>query len=359
MIKLQAVSLIAVFFMKGALADPRFSLKDQIKRIRSSVEYSHPKMEHGKFFQDSGISDEDNFYTRKIVKAHAAWKITEGSPDVIVAVIDSGIELTHPDLKSNLWVNTAEANGTKGVDDDRNGYIDDVHGWDFVLNQPIKYDGTGHGTHCAGNVAASRNNIGVVGVAPQVKIMPVRFINSNGSGQTEGAIRAIEYAVQNGAKILSNSWGGGEYDEPLESAIQEVQKAGVIFVASANNNGRNIDISPSYPASYSGVIAVGNSDQDDKKNSRSNYGKKSVFIFAPGTDSLSTYWGGGYRALSGTSMSAPQVAGAFALAKSLRPTANIESLKSAMCVGADKVVTTYSKCGRLNLESLLQNLLKL
>ena len=339
-------------------ANQRFTLRHHVLNANSDIIYTHPKINKQNTSQIF-LSDEENIYTRTLVRAPSAWKITEGSEDIIVAVIDSGIEISHPDLKNNLWTNEKEKSGKTGIDDDGNGFIDDIHGWDFVRNRPASVDGTGHGTHCAGNIAATRNGFGVVGVAPKVKIMSVRFLDSNGSGKSENAIRAMEYAVQNGAHILSNSWGGSRYDEAMEAAVKEVHDAGVIFVASANNNGRNIDNSPSYPASYFGAIAIGSSDESDSRSSFSNFGKKTVFIFAPGSESYSTYTNGSYEFLSGTSMAAPQVAGAFALAKSINKNLNTNQIKQSMCAGAKKILTSVSQCGRLNLESFLQKITKI
>lgn len=297
------------------------------------------------------LPPEGQHYTRKITETLDAWRITEGRGDIVVALIDSGMDYSHPDLKDAVWTNTKEANGLAGVDDDGNGYVDDVHGWDFVLNKPMgPVDGTGHGTHCAGNIAAAKNGFGVVGVAPGVKVMPVRFLNDKGSGFTANAIKAILYAYNNGAHVISNSWGGSKRNACLEATIRRVIWGGALFIASANNNGRNTDWRKSYPANYPGVIAVGNSDINDQKTKSSNYGKNSVFIFAPGTKSLSTHKNHSYRELTGTSMAAPQVAGALALGLSLNPYIETSDVKEMLCQTADRgrKLRRKSKCGRLN-----------
>ena len=152
------------------------------------------------FFQ--GLKGED-------VKAKQAWEIEKGSKDITIAVIDTGVNYKHDDLKENLWINEKELNGKEGIDDDGNGYIDDVYGYDFFNNDSDPMDRNGHGTHCAGVIAASHNDIGIRGLMAEAKIMSVQFLSSRGSGTTEGAIKAIDYAINNGADILSNSWGGG------------------------------------------------------------------------------------------------------------------------------------------------------
>jgi subtilisin family serine protease len=288
---------------------------------------------------------EGQHYSRLIVHASQAWAISQGGPGVTVALVDSGLEITHPDLQENLWT-------------DEKGN----HGWDFVLNRPVSIDGTGHGTHCAGNVAAAKNGFGVIGVAPKVKVMPVRFIGSNGSGSTANAIRAIYYAVDHGARVISNSWGGNtSVNLCLKKAIDFAIARGVYVVASASNSGKNLDQSPSYPASYPGVIAVGNSNASDEKAGSSGYGVKSVFMFAPGTEILSTTTAarGYYREATGTSMSAPQVAGAIALALSIKPNITREVLLRELCESSTQVLKSYSKCGRLDLGEFIRRVSQL
>ena len=155
-----------------------------------------------RFIFFKGLKGED-------VKAKEAWEIEKGSKDIIIAVIDTGVNYKHDDLKENLWVNEKELNGKPGIDDDENGYVDDIYGYDFFNNDADPMDRNGHGTHCAGVIAASHNDIGIRGLMAEAKIMSVQFLSSRGSGTTEGAIKAIDYAINNGADILSNSWGGG------------------------------------------------------------------------------------------------------------------------------------------------------
>ena len=227
------------------------------------------------------------------IDAPEAWDIATGVPgtsDVIVGVIDSGIDYLHPDLVDNMWVNPGEIPGN-GIDDDGNGYIDDVHGYDFYGGDGDPSDAFGHGTHCAGTIAGVGNNgIGVAGVNWQCKVMALRFLNASGSGNTDDAILAIIYGVNNGAKILNNSWGGGGDSVALEYAIIYALERGVLFVAAAGNYGWNIDSDPYYPASYeiSNVISVAATDDEDSMASFSNFGDDSVELGAPGVSILST-----------------------------------------------------------------------
>lgn len=293
-------------------------------------------------------------YSRSILEMPYVWEnISQGDEEVIVAVVDTGVEYTHPDLKNNIWVNQREKSGSPGVDDDGNGYVDDVYGWDFANNRPNGLDDNRHGTHVAGIIAAEKNNIGIIGIAPKVKIMPVKFLDSRGYGSTEAAIKSIDYAVANGAQIISNSWGGGGRSELLDQAIQRAHAKGIIVVAAAGNESTNNDSSPSYPAGYSGVISVASTDQSDSLSSFSNYGKNTVLIAAPGSNILSTVTNSGWGTLSGTSMATPQVSGALALALSVNRGVNSSTLKSVMCSSAVKIHLNYVKCGRINIKNML------
>nr|HPQ55318.1 S8 family peptidase [Spirochaetota bacterium] len=239
-----------------------------------------------------------------------AWDYTSGSRDIIVAVIDTGVDYTHPDLVGNIWTNTGEIPGN-GIDDDGNGYVDDIHGYDFCSHDSNPIDDHGHGTHCAGIIGAAGNNgTGVIGVSPSVSIMALKFLGAGGSGYVSDGIQCIEYAVANGAQILSCSWGSKYYIEALFYAIETARSLGVTVVTAAGNNGTSNDSFPFYPASYSceNIISVGASTPGDTGAYFSNYGEASVDIFAPGTGILSTV-PGGYRYYDGTSMAAPHVSG--------------------------------------------------
>jgi subtilisin family serine protease len=255
------------------------------------------------------------------VNALKAWDVTKGSTQVKVAVIDTGVDYTHPDLKSQIDINTAEQNGKAGVDDDGNGLIDDVYGYNFSSKTADPMDGHGHGTHCAGVIGAAHNGSGIVGVMANVKIIPIKFLSDEGSGETIDAISAIDYAIKRGANVMSNSWGGGDREQSLEDAIKGAEAAGITFVAAAGNEYSNNDNTSSFPANYevSNVISVGSFASSGAKSSFSNYGIKSVHVFAPGSNIYSTVNRGGYQSMSGTSMATPHVAGIVGLMLSKEP----------------------------------------
>jgi len=269
------------------------------------------------------------------IGAEQAWDITTGSDDIVVAVIDTGINYNHPDLKNNVWINQAEYNGKPGVDDDGNGYVDDVYGYNFSGDKPTPdpMDGHGHGSHCSGTIGGnSPSGSGIVGVNWHVKIMAVKFLADNGAGTLEGAIQAIDYATKNHAKLMSNSWGGGGASDTLKAAIQRASDAGILFVAAAGNDSANNDSDPHYPAAYNvpNVLAVAAIDNQGQLASFSNYGKKSVHLAAPGVNIYSSVLGNGYDSWSGTSMATPHVSGVAALLASHEPNLTDLELKERL-----------------------------
>ncbi len=292
-------------------------------------------------------------YSRAIMKVKEAWEISRGTSEVIVAVIDSGVAIDHPDLAQNIWTNDRELNGTPGVDDDGNGYVDDVRGYDFANNRANGVDDNGHGTHCAGIIAALQNGVGTVGVAPNVKIMPLKFLDGNGSGSSAAAIKAIDYAVANGAHIISNSWGGGGRSDFLDQAIQRAIQQGILVTAAAGNEKTNNDSRASYPAGYANVISVASSNEQDGLSDFSNFGTRTVKIAASGSNIFSTYLSGGYKVLSGTSMATPQVSGALALALSVNRGIARDVLVERLCSSSDSILRSSVSCGRLNVLNLL------
>jgi subtilisin family serine protease len=225
------------------------------------------------------------------IDAQEAWSVSTGSPTVTVAVIDTGVDLSHPDLAANGWVNEGEDCAgcrTNGVDDDGNGYVDDWRGWDFVNGDNNPADDNGHGTHVAGTIAAVGNNgLGVVGVTWSTKIMPLKFLSATGSGSVADAISAILYANGMGVPILNNSWGGDDFSQALLDAIEQTDANGALFVAAAGNSFTDTDASPNYPSGYGSpnVISVGASDAFDRRAWFSNYGTASVDLSAPGRTS--------------------------------------------------------------------------
>jgi hypothetical protein len=296
------------------------------------------------------------------IKAEDAWEYTTGSKNVIVAVIDTGVDYNHPDLSANMWMNPGEIPGN-GVDDDENGFIDDVYGWNFITGAPNgdPMDDNGHGTHCAGTIGGVGNNgQGVAGVNWNVKIMALKFLAADGGGSTADAIGCVDYAVQMGAKFTSNSWGGGGFSQALYDAIKASGDAGMLFVAAAGNSGSDNDVSPHYPSSFDldNIIAVAATDHNDEIASFSCYGATSVDIGAPGVDIYSTYPTafGSYDTLSGTSMATPHVAGAVALIYAADPTLTADKVKSLLLEYADPVPSLAGKCvtgARLNIGAII------
>jgi subtilisin family serine protease/subtilisin-like proprotein convertase family protein len=292
------------------------------------------------------------------IDAAEAWNTTTGSRTIIVAVIDTGIDYNHPDLAANMWRNSREIAGN-GFDDDRNGFVDDVYGADFHNNDGNPMDDNRHGTHVAGTIGAVGNNArGVIGVSPNVQLMGLKFLAANGSGSTSNAIRAIDYAIANGAKIINASWGGGggAQGDALYQAIQRARNAGVIFVAAAGNAGANNDVTGSWPANYNldNVISVAATDRNDNLASFSNYGATKVHLAAPGVSILSTTPNGNYASYSGTSMATPHVAGAAALVWAANPNWTYAQVRSRLLATVDRLASLQNRVstgGRLNVGS--------
>src|SRR5215217_6469226 len=291
-----------------------------------------------------------------------AWNTATGTATTVVAVIDEGIDVSHPDLRNNIWKNPGEVPGN-GVDDDGNGYVDDVYGYDFANDDASVYDpdpvngsGDEHGTHVAGTIAAEGNNgIGVAGVNWRAKVMALKFLGPN-SGSTLDAVEAINYAVTNGADISNNSWGYvGSPSRSLQDAINRADNAGHLFVAAAGNGGTdgvgdNNDASSSntnYPSSYPNpnIISVAATDNRDTLASFSNFGATTVDLAAPGVNVASTLPGNRYGYYSGTSMATPHVTGVAALLKSRQPTLSDAQLKARILDGADRKSSLTGKVG--------------
>ncbi len=325
------------------------------------------------------------------IGADTAWPKAPQGAGIIVAVTDTGVDYNHKDLIHNMWRNPKEI-PANGIDDDSNGYVDDIVGWDFAMkdNKPfditksiweivLKGGNPGHGTHVSGVIGASLNNSeGVAGVAPQVQIMALRFITEEGQGEDANAISAIDYAVKNGANIINASWGGEDdgkgTDKPLREAIARAHDKGVLFVAAAGNGrggkgfDNDSDSKPMIPSSYdiANVVSVAALDVNDKLGAFSNWGKKSVAIAAPGVKVLSTTPGDKYQdtvidigplkaTWDGTSMAAPFVSGALAVIWSQNRNLTADEVKqkllsqvAAVSSVSDKVATG----GRVDLRQI-------
>jgi subtilisin family serine protease/DNA-binding beta-propeller fold protein YncE len=273
------------------------------------------------------------------IDVERAWDATTGSRAVVVGVIDTGIDCGHPDLAANIWTNSGEVPGN-GIDDDGNGYIDDVRGWDFVNDDNDPTDDHGHGTHVAGTIGAVGDNaVGVAGINWEVSLIPLKFLASNGMGSTADAVAALDYATLMGADVTNNSWGGGSFSQALLDAILSAAAADSLFVASAGNDGTDNDFVPHYPSSYEApnVVAVASTDDDDNKAISSNFGASTVDLGAPGVGILSTLPGGSYGFRSGTSMAAPHVTGVAALIRSIVPGFRVDTLKRAILDFAEPI----------------------
>ncbi|MEY2746851.1 MAG: hypothetical protein RL112_1893 [Planctomycetota bacterium] len=254
------------------------------------------------------------------INAPEAWNVTQGAADFAIAVIDTGIDHSHPDLAANIWTNVDEIPGN-GLDDDANGHVDDVRGWDFYAHDADPFDEQGHGTHVAGTIGAvGDNGLGVAGVAWRCKLVALRFLGPAG-GYTSGAIAAIDYCRRNGIKLSNNSWGGGGYTQALNDAIRNAGTEGHLFVAAAGNSNLNTDASAAYPVSYplDTILGVAACNNDGGRAYFSNYGARHVDLAAPGMAIQSTWPGGGYAHLQGTSMAAPHATGAAALVWAANP----------------------------------------
>lgn len=271
------------------------------------------------------------------IDAPEAWDVSQGSETIIVGVVDTGVDYTHPDLAANIWTNDAEI-PNNGIDDDLNGVVDDYYGFNASEGNGDPMDDHSHGTHVAGTIAAAGNNSqGVVGVNWNLKIMPLKFLSASGGGTTQGAIEAIEYAIEMknrgvNIRVLNNSWGGSGYSQALEDAVEAANEAGILFVAAAGNSAADNDSLPSYPANFNvpNVISVAAVDRNGNLASFSNYGLNTVHLAAPGVDILSTVPGASYSSFDGTSMATPHVAGVAGLVLSNESSLNTAELKSRL-----------------------------
>jgi len=324
----------------------------------------------------SELMPDDTFYTKQwylqSLDMSKVWAQEIGGNDIIIAVIDSGVDISHPDLHDNIWINQDEILGDK-IDNDKNGYIDDIHGWDFIThsNDPSpKYpvdclarktciqEAILHGTFVAGVAAAvSNNNLGITGVSWQTKIMPLRVLNEKGAGNTYEVVKAIEYAVANGADIINLSFVGDTYDQDLEKAIQHAFNQGIVVVAAAGNEdleGHPVDLDAikRYPVCHRGesgqqiIIGVASVDKENKLSEFSNYGSSCITVAAPGenfwgllvynsqVEGFNSYYGGDF---SGTSLAAPIISGLVALIKSAQPDLTNVQIRNIISNSTDNI----------------------
>ena len=304
--------------------------------------------------QNAGTDDAD-------IDAPEAWDQRTDASEIVVAVIDTGVRYTHEDLVDNMWVNSGEV-PRNGVDDDNNGWVDDVYGVNAFNDNGDPMDQQGHGTHCAGTVGGVGNNgIGITGVAWDVQIMACQFLSPFGFGMTADAIECIDYARQNGAHIMSNSWGGGGFSQALYDAISRARDEDILFTAAAGNSGSDNDAFPHYPSSYDldNIVAVAATDRNDDITWFSCFGATSVDIGAPGQDIYSAVAlsDNAYDFFSGTSMACPHVSGALALMKAAFPSSTYDQLIQRLYDSADPIPALTGLCttgARLNISSAME-----
>ncbi len=304
--------------------------------------------------QTGGTADAD-------IDAVEAWDISSSASNIIVAVIDTGVDLDHNDLAANVWTNSGETAGN-GVDDDGNGFVDDVHGFDFANNDADPDDDNAHGSHCSGTIGGVGNNgIGVAGVCWDVQIMAMKFLSSGGSGSLADALSCVNYATANGAKVMSNSWGGGGFSQSMFDAITAAHNQGALFVAAAGNSSNDNDTNPEFPAGYNvpNVISVAASDHNDALAGFSSFGDQTVHLAAPGVNILSTTPGNNFSSFSGTSMACPHVSGAAALLMGQNSGLSHTEIKQLLMDTADDkpaFASTTISGGRLNLFNAMSQL---
>ncbi len=306
--------------------------------------------------QNGGKSESD-------IRAIKAWLKTQGSSEIVVAVLDSGVDYTHTDLAANMWVRPDNVPVYK---DDELGTFDDLHGFNAADNQSDPMDDNGHGTHCAGIIGAEGNNDeGITGINWKVEIMPLKFMGRGGFGTTKDAIEAINYAIDRkragvNVKVINASWGSTLSSKALEDTIRAAGEEGILFVAASGNSSTNNDRRPHYPSNYNlpNVISVAALDRTDNLASFSNFGAKTVHVAAPGRDILSTWLNDDYREASGTSMATPYVAGVAALIWASEPKLTMEKVRERVLKSTDKLDSLNGKVesgGRINAEKALDD----
>jgi subtilisin family serine protease len=298
--------------------------------------------------QSGGTPDAD-------IDIQAAWQVTTGDPDVVIAVLDTGAAFDHPDLSSSIWVNTGEVAGN-GIDDDANGYVDDVRGWDMIGDDNDPSDTHYHGTFVSTTAAAPINGVGMAGVAPQSVVMPIKVCD--GSCSSFDILEGMAYAIDNGADVINLSFGGPGFSLPMNNSISQAVSAGIVVVAAAGNDGNDNDRWPFYPASYDieGLISVAASTHTDALAGFSNFGATSVDLAAPGQSVFGGILPDSWDFRSGTSFSSPKVAGVAALIKAVRPDLSAQQIAGVINDTVDVLPGLsgwVASSGRLNAGSAL------
>ncbi|MBI2082212.1 MAG: S8 family serine peptidase [Deltaproteobacteria bacterium] len=305
----------------------------------------------------------ESFYNYDLMEMDQAWELSNSCEEVLVAVLDSGIEQDHPDLIETIWHNPNEI-ADNGRDDDDNGYIDDVQGYDFYSDDADPNDLTGHGTEVSGIIGAvAGNDTGLSGICWKAQILPLKIFGKNGEGPLSAALEAIDYAIARKVRIINMSWAlkSGGRSEILEKVIKKGKEKGIFFVTAAGNDGKNLDQDPVYPASYDlpNLIAVAAHDEEGRLADFSNYGNSSVLIAAPGVDVLTTGLGNRYVKFSGTSAATPHASGVAALLLALNPNLSPSRLKTLFLDQAlpeENLSGQIHSGGRLSALKLLQAL---
>ncbi|XGC80820.1 S8 family peptidase [Bdellovibrio bacteriovorus] len=335
-------------------------IEPQLEKIRFVEFDRHLQIKKSDDVRVAGISDS---WGQDMIGARNVWSQGVYGQNVKVAVVDSFVDTTHPQLLPRIAVNTAEI-ANNGVDDDRNGVVDDYYGAAFVSVPSGSDTPSSHGSHVAGIIAADHTKGSVQGVAPQAQIIPAQFIANDGGGSLGDAVLALQYSASRGAKIINASWGGAPCVTSLRNTFIELEKKGILVIVAAGNDGRDIDLYPEFPASFNlaNQITVAASSVTDFMTAWSNSGFQYVHVAAPGERILSTIPGNSTAYMDGTSMAAPFVSGAAALLWSARPNATAGQIKTAILQSVDvdpghefKVNTR----GRINVEKALQLLKQL
>ena len=337
-------------------------LKKNRGRVRY-VEYNQRFHVRGKRVQveSETLGVDTTTWGQDITNAAALWSQNVLGQGIKVAVVDAGVDYSQVQIKPRLAVNTAEMNGVTGVDDDGNGYVDDIYGWDFYGNRPTPTpDREGHGTHVAGIIAADHSKGVVQGMAPSAQIVPANFMDANGSGDLNTAVQAIQYVASRGVKVINASWGGCSDSVPvtLRNAIAALESQNILFVAAAGNDGADLDGVPDYPSTFNlnNQLTIAASTSSDFMASFSNSSYNLVHLAAPGQNIYSTLPNNKQGWMSGTSMATPFVSGAAALLWSAKPSATVAQIKQALMNSVDSGPFRVVTQGRLNVQKALTEL---